>query len=469
MPKGSKRNDPCPCDSGKKYKHCCWDRERAEGGRGASFGRLYQYIDPDEQAPDELMLLLETPAGVLQRRVPSASPLRLDMRHGEAAEEATRDAAALWGLPDFTYRASIRKVGSGRREVGDGALIVRDQGVMVQVKSRQAPSADPAKERRWVEKQIARGLSQAAGSIRSLCMEPASLTNARGRTVEVDGKKLHWLIVLVVDHPVPPKEVIPPAASGSVPTVVLLRRDWEFLFDQLESTHAVVEYLQRVSGDPIELGLEPVRYHELASADAQAPPDPPHPSVAGGGELISTPLLPLEPVASEDVEAHLMVRGIFEDIATTILRNSAEEDRLRALGELDRLQVGQRAIVGRYLLEALGDVADVPEPEVKWQLRRIVGGPGRAHLAFGTCSRFSEELQHAFSTWVQLRHHEHREATGESELTTVGVLLTPRRDGRRPWDTSMCAVAGDLGLTDEDLDAYRDVWGGPRTTSRTLG
>ena len=23
------RNQPCPCGSGRKYKHCCWNRERA--------------------------------------------------------------------------------------------------------------------------------------------------------------------------------------------------------------------------------------------------------------------------------------------------------------------------------------------------------------------------------------------------------------------------------------------------------
>jgi hypothetical protein len=26
------RNDPCPCGSGKKYKHCCWKKDREKGG-----------------------------------------------------------------------------------------------------------------------------------------------------------------------------------------------------------------------------------------------------------------------------------------------------------------------------------------------------------------------------------------------------------------------------------------------------
>lgn len=27
------RNDPCPCGSGRKYKHCCIDRDRGLGTR----------------------------------------------------------------------------------------------------------------------------------------------------------------------------------------------------------------------------------------------------------------------------------------------------------------------------------------------------------------------------------------------------------------------------------------------------
>ncbi|MEO6594361.1 MAG: SEC-C metal-binding domain-containing protein [Planctomycetota bacterium] len=27
------RNDPCPCGSGRKYKKCCFEKDRAHGGR----------------------------------------------------------------------------------------------------------------------------------------------------------------------------------------------------------------------------------------------------------------------------------------------------------------------------------------------------------------------------------------------------------------------------------------------------
>jgi hypothetical protein len=48
---------------------------------------------------------------VIVRAVPSASPLGSDLRHGGAAEAATHDAAAVWGLPDFVYPRPMRELG----------------------------------------------------------------------------------------------------------------------------------------------------------------------------------------------------------------------------------------------------------------------------------------------------------------------------------------------------------------------
>ena len=64
-------------------------------------------------------LMVETAGGVLIQRIGAASPLRADIARGSAAEEATQDAAALWGLPDFVYRPVVLPVGSGSRELGD--------------------------------------------------------------------------------------------------------------------------------------------------------------------------------------------------------------------------------------------------------------------------------------------------------------------------------------------------------------
>jgi len=407
------------------------------------------------------MLLIETGSGLLARRIPNASPLSIDENQGQAAEDATHDAAATWGLPDFVYRPTIRKVGSGTRELGDGILMVGDLAAVIQVKSRAARSPDPEKERRWIDKQMAAASRQADGTIRQLGRESAEFVNARGRTIEIDGKQLTWMVVIVIDHPDVPDGI--PAVSTSKSTnhtVILLRRDWEFLFNQLKSTHAVIEYLQRAPNEARELGREPMRYYELAAADARAEPEVLDDKLLGPmGRPVSAPLLPLEPAAADDRSAHLLVRSIFEDIATCPLDGDTERDRLRALSELDRLPVGQRTGLGRFIIGALAHVADPPEDETLWSLRSIRGPAGKAHLAFGACSRYSDDIRGAFSAWVQLKHHDLQQVTGEVEsLISVGVLLTPRADGRRPLDTTMCAVAGDLKLTTEELAAYRDLW-----------
>lgn len=450
------RNDPCPCGSGLKYKRCCLDRDReAAALRG-------EVVTPDpSESPAGLMLFVETSSGVMVRRVPDASTLPPERRKGTAAEEATQSAASLWGLPDFVYHSTLRKVGSGSRELGDRILIVGDLGVVVQVKSREIASLDQAKERRWIEKQTNRALAQANGTIRSMKLEPTPLVNSRGREVEIDGNELRWVVVAVLDHPnVPSGIVLKHDLAVPYPAVVLLRRDWEFLFDQLKSIHAVCGYLERVAGDSIELGEEPVRYYELASADEEATPGELDPVVAQlGGRKFSTPLLPMAPAGHEDEVSHRLFRLILEDIAIIELREIPESRRLQLLAELDRLPVGQRSEIGRFLLTGLEDVRSVPADTTKWNLRRVIGADGGAQLAFGVVSQFSPMHEEAFSIWVQLRHHDLHEATGRVEdLTTVGVLLSPRTDGRRPWDTTMVGGTGNLELTDEELTAYRQLW-----------
>jgi hypothetical protein len=50
-------------------------------------------------------------------------------------------------------------------------------------------------------------------------------------------------------------------------------------------------------------------------------------------------------------------------------------------------------------------------------------------------------------------------ADDDEGRTTVGVLLTPRHDGLRDWDTSMAAVSGPIELSEADLALYRETWG----------
>jgi hypothetical protein len=121
-------------------------------------------------------VIVETAGGVLLRTVESASPLRDDVRRGDAAERATRDTASLWGLPDFVYRPGRLDVGSGSRELGDGTLVIGDRGVVIQVKARDRDTEDENRERAWLTKQIAIGLRQAHGTLRNLRRLPVEMT-----------------------------------------------------------------------------------------------------------------------------------------------------------------------------------------------------------------------------------------------------------------------------------------------------
>jgi hypothetical protein len=337
------------------------------------------------QAP--ITMIIETAFGVLVRDVPGASPLPPDLSGGEASEDATHAAAVLC-MPDFVFRAKVLRKGSASREVGDRLLVVGELGVVVQVKRREGELGDEDEERSWLEKSAKKALRQGHGTIRTLRSGPLRLTNHRGREIEVDGNDLRWLAVAVLDHPDPPLGVTPNAEAGPDSAVVLLRRDWEFLFTQLKSSHALGEYLERVVGESWELGAEPSRYFQLANADAHASRQPIDVEVLGAGaRVVGGPLLPIDPAGSgEDEMPLLFLRSLYEDIAVaSSLDVMTEENRLHVLAELDRLGVAQRVGIAEFLLNAMGGAAtDAAAERVVWRQRQYVGrldAPRPVHIA----------------------------------------------------------------------------------------
>ncbi|MCE0445379.1 hypothetical protein LT493_11295 [Streptomyces tricolor] len=135
--------------------------------------------------------------------------------------------------------------------------------------------------------------------------------------MKVDGNDFEWIAVFLLDHPGVPEGTIASWQPIGMPAIALTRRDWDFLFDQLRSTTAVLDYLFRAAAEPpIALGEEPVRYYELAAADADAPSKEIDTELVGrGGTLISTPQLPQAPAGDDGTRAHLMIRVMLEDIA----------------------------------------------------------------------------------------------------------------------------------------------------------
>jgi hypothetical protein len=410
-----------------------------------------------EQTP--LTLVVETPQGTVIRRVPDATPLPEGAIQGYAAEDATRTAAARWGLPDFVFPGSQQRQGSSVRELSDGLLLVSERGAVLQIKSRTEPTDDGDKETRWLAKNITKAHKQAVGTVRNLINQPAELVNARGRAITVAGADYIWLSVVVIDHPAPPPGFTPPRPESSLPSVVVLRREWEFLFDHLRSTRAVLDYLVRAAQTPLELGLEVTRYHEYALADLATEPSPRSPDLDYAGEAIvdSTPRAPLHPAGHDDSRAHLLLRVIMEDIAATPLPStSGEVDRLWALGELDGLPVASRTELGHAMLEFMDRIAALSGEGFFTETRTVLPNPGEfCPMVFMVASESSEEARQALFLKTQLTHYDYYAATAISDGTTVGIMLAPSSHPSRIWDTSLSAAQGDQGHSPENIARLR--------------
>lgn len=433
----------------------CWPANRATGASNvaaasADSGRY------DAVVRDGLITIeVDTPQGVFVRTVLPATVLAEGVERGPAAEAATRGAAAHWGLPDFVFHPFVERTGTRQREVGDALLITGRRGASVQVKARQTPSDDPERERTWLTRKAADGTRQATGTIRRLRYpQPTRLENLRGDVLSIRGRDVEWVPVVVLDHPGIAEDLV---VGGEA--VVLLRRDWEFLFEQLQSTVAVVDYLLRVAPmEPVALGMESLRYYNLAQADAAAdatPADPAFADLAMRDE--STPILPLQPAESAN-----LIRWILEDVAavpTVALDEARSRHRLELLGAIDSAPIATRATMAATIFEWLEQVQQAPPPAIWWRFRHYLYF-GRVHLIVGVTNLNEEALRDAFGYLIQLRHVERIERSPtQAGMMTVGVLLQPGGDGGRPWDTTAGMIEGAVTLDPEIRAGAERIWG----------
>ncbi|MEV8442070.1 hypothetical protein AB0425_32225 [Actinosynnema sp. NPDC051121] len=111
----------------------------------------------------ELTLVLETADGTLVRRIPDASPLPAVDERGYEVEDASRNAALTFGMPDFVFLPKLQRNGSGMRELGDGTVVVGPRAAVLQVKSRVGPSGDAAEESAWLTRTSPRPTGGRAG------------------------------------------------------------------------------------------------------------------------------------------------------------------------------------------------------------------------------------------------------------------------------------------------------------------
>lgn len=386
-------------------------------------------------------LIVEGDDRVMMRTVGRVSDLAEDVSQGTAAEDASRHAAATWSLPDFAFKSIIIDKGQAQREVGDTLIVSGADGLVVQVKSRVDATDREEREANWVTKNATKGIRQASGSIRYLATNTIRATNERKDELEIDGPGTRWLSLVILDHPDVPEVEIDAPGAKELPRVVISRRDWEFLFDQLRSTHAVIQYLWRVAEDPDRINRESERYYDLALEDEATASTPMDTDVYGEGVQWSAGLLPLAPAEGEEADHELMFRAVMESIGKA--EGLTAEQRLVVLSELDQVQTGYRAELGARLLENLEAVQQVAPPKCLRLTRVLRGRVPAPHMVFSAATYLDERTTGGFEALLTVRHHDLSASLGHpDELSTVGVMLTPRADGQSGWETTAIRVQG---------------------------
>jgi hypothetical protein len=270
-------------------------------------------------------------------RRPSESP-------GADAEQRAREIAALFGVPDFVYRPLLERKGSTHREISDGMVICGEDGLIMLVKAREAPTRDtPQRAERWIRKNAQAARRQAEGTRRRLAQSRSvTFTSLRGyrRTLSaIEG----WSAVVVIDHPSAPPQIQLPQSAD---TLWITIGDWHELHNHLLSTAAVIAYVKRAleSGLHPPLGSEADRYLALARADA-----------AAHGGPSSVPMVPIGVLEPHDA----LYAAVIDDLIEMVWPQDGpipwrEPDEYRAIVErLDRIPPAMRARLGRKIVTTL--------------------------------------------------------------------------------------------------------------------
>lgn len=403
---------------------------------------------------------------IVGREIPPASVLAPGGPFGAAVEDATRATAAGAGLPDFVFKPTIVKKGSGIREVGDGTILSGRRGIALQVKARDAEGDTDDRARAWLLKNARAGLRQARGTVRTSLSNPrVRLTNLRGRAIDVRGGSVEWVPVVVLDHPNLPSGVVPePDPAGS--SVVLTRQDWEFLWGQLRSATAIVDYVHRVSAEsPLELGSETNRYFDVAALDSDAPPAQPISWSTSHATAVasSVPAVPQDPASATDEVGFAVFQRILDDLAATDFAGD-ESIRLDLLSLIDQVAVAARAELGRLLLKRLIECADAPLGAHRLQHRIMFLGDGDLQLSFSTMTVLTGYHREMYRQWLMHRRQRFLSDSGSVGPVwpwTVGVLLTPRPGGGPLWDTTTLATNGPPQFGQEEFarlgEAYESL------------
>ncbi len=156
-------------------------------------------------------------------------------------------------------------------------------------------------------------------------------------------------MVVLIDHPNVPAVALPFRTDALYITL----DDWESLHDQLRSTAAVIEYVQRALGCGVHppLGHEFDRYRKLAQVDATYAARP--------GSL---PILPLNRLSTDEALAVAAFDDLVERVADATNQPWDEHDYLHVVEMLDCQPVLMRANIGAKMLNTFFSVRESRRP-----------------------------------------------------------------------------------------------------------
>lgn len=381
---------------------------------------------------------------------------------GYQSEKSVKEIALEWGFPENVYSRAVISKGSATREVGDLLLVSGKRAVVLQVKSRNAENDDLEKIKRWVKREVGKAAGQGKGSIRSMEQSDQVFENGRGTKLSLQGSKLEIGVLVVLDIPAVPEQLVVEVNPDSK-TLVITLTEFEFLFGQLKSVSAVIRYVFRVSSmDPVELGTEIQRFMSHAMADNDVSLAKHAMNLPNGAYRLSTPVLPLEPVGIRGEEAHLFFRQVCEIIGAFATETGADPVALSTIfGGIDDLPVQSGEMLGRFILDGLGFFQSQEDGhgQFNWKFRFIFQEELGLRYVFGVSKKFdTQRTNEMFVSRLQITHHQfQRDSTNFEGKLTIGVLVTPRNTWPG-FDVGVMVIDDRQQLSEEDFESLVSFW-----------
>ncbi len=378
---------------------------------------------------------------------------------GQQVENYARRLAGDLGVRDFVYQPIVIQKGKGVREISDGLLVAGNEGLILQVKSRDPDVAKldtPTKAEAWCVKNAAAGVRQAEGTRRSLTTGQVTVRSLRGFERTLPDAST-WASVIIVDHPSDPEVLFPPEFR----TLYISVNDWRNLHRWLRSTWGVISYVRRAldSGVDVALGREIDRYRLLAEADLEV-----------GGSATSFPILP--PYRIDGAEA--WDAAVFEDLIERLADPEGAtgwdaEQYLLIVEELDRVPPIARIRLGAKMQEAFLEMCATRS---RRSFMTLDPGNPRARIAFlyeyDTSGDPSGDWFMARVAAYGIMRNQHAISAGAdpSSITlAIGVLHHPDRGRRYVF---FYATQTDLALPEDlrqQLEAEFGVFDGSSVRS----